>query len=478
MKNYKLILVVLTIGFCMSCEADFLNPAPESAISGANFPSDEDELQFVLNSIYDEVKGVNSLEITDNNLNHGVQKEFYITEMLTDNTRSKSGEGEASQSDFYTIVSTNGFVFDYYRSMYAVIYRANLTLANINLAETNAGQIEAEARFLRAYAYFNLVRAFGDIPLVLETIGLDDTDVQFTRVASSEVYEAIIADFQFAIANLGDDTSYYRATVPAAQAFLAKVYLTLGTDYGAAQSLLEEIINSEAFVLEPDFRDVFFKETGNTETIFTVGYLASDAFNSQDFSAEMLNSVGRTSGQNYVTNNMIAVMNEFGGNRTQYSFRVDPAQITQTQVIKYLPTGDEDLGIPETSPSPRLAGNDFIEMRYADVLLMHVEAILAGGESTTATNAITSFQLVRDRAGLTDPVVEITKDDLLLERRVELAFENHRMNDLKRFGVAQEVLSAFSAEIGGAFSGTDLLLPIPQFEINLSNGALAQNPGY
>lgn len=476
MKNYKILIFVFILGLGTSCEPDFLNPVPTAAISGENFPSSEEELELVLNGVYDEVKGVNGLEFTNTSLNHGIQREFYITEMLSDNTRSKSGEGEASQSDFYTIVSTNGFVFDYYRSFYSVIFRANLTLENLDFAVSNRAQIEAEARFLRAYSYFNLVRLFGDIPLVLQTINAQDTDIQFTRVATAQVYEAIIEDFEFAISNLGDSSDRTRASVPAAQGLLAKVHLTLG-NYTTAQSLLESIIDSQEFSLEPNFRDVFFNE-GNSETIFSVGYLSDNSLNSQDFSAEMLNSVGRSSGQNYLTDNMIAVMNQSGGARSQYSFRIDPVQISQTQVIKYLPNGDESLGIDPTGGNPRLAGNDWIVLRYADVLLMHAEAILAGGQSTQAASALASFQLVRDRAELTDPVLELTKDDLLLERRVELAFENHRWHDLQRFGVAQEVLSAFSESIGGAFTGTDLLLPIPQFEINLANGALQQNPGY
>ena len=109
---------------------------------------------------------------------------------------------------------------------------------------------------------------------------------------------------------------------------------------------------------------------------------------------------------------------------------------------------------------------------------MHVEAILAGGQQTSATAAINSFQRVRNRAGLTTPVTSITKEDLLAERRVELAFENHRFFDLVRFGAAQQVLSAFSDANGYSFNATDLLLPIPQREINLSNGLMSQNPGY
>ena len=109
---------------------------------------------------------------------------------------------------------------------------------------------------------------------------------------------------------------------------------------------------------------------------------------------------------------------------------------------------------------------------------MHVEAIMAGAQSTTSSNALASFQLIRDRAGLTTPVTEVTLQDLLDERRVELAFENHRLFDLIRLGVAQDLLTTFSNDNGHSFSSTDLLLPIPQREINLSNGLLTQNPGY
>ena len=117
-------------------------------------------------------------------------------------------------------------------------------------------------------------------------------------------------------------------------------------------------------------------------------------------------------------------------------------------------------------------------MRYADVLLMHVESILAGNNDTIDPAALASFQAVRNRAGLNTAVTIVTKELLLNERRVELAFENHRLFDLVRLGEAQAVLSAFSATNGYGFTTTDLLLPIPQIEIGLSKGSLTQNPGY
>jgi hypothetical protein len=103
---------------------------------------------------------------------------------------------------------------------------------------------------------------------------------------------------------------------------------------------------------------------------------------------------------------------------------------------------------------------------------------MAGANETIDPAALASFQAVRDRAGLTTPVTIVTKDLLLNERRVELAFENHRLFDLMRLGVAQDVLSAFSTANGYGFTSTDILLPIPQREIGLSLGALTQNPGY
>ncbi|WP_405226202.1 RagB/SusD family nutrient uptake outer membrane protein [Dokdonia sp. Asnod1-B02] len=477
MKTYKFLMMLLVVVSFASCGDDFLEPVPTAVLVGDTFPTNESDLESVLTTVYDALQGVNSLEITDNNLNHGQQIEFYVTEMLSDNTRSKSGEGEAGQFDSFTVQPTNGFVFDYYRSMYSVITRANLVLENIDLAITDGDRMEGEARFMRALAYFNLVRSFGDVPLIDRPILIEDVETQFTRVPSSEIYSFIVADLQSAASKLGSTTTANRASKAAAQGILAKVYLTQGSNYGEAQVLLEEIIASEEYALESDFRDVFYNEA-NGENIFTVGYVASSSLDSQNFSAEMLNGVGRTSGVNYVTDEAIAALDEFGGERAQYSKRVDPGQTTQTQVVKYLPNGDANLGIEPTSSDPTSAGNDWIILRYSDVLLMHVEAILAGGAVTQSSNALESFQAVRNRAGLTDIVEEVTSEQLLIERRVELAFENHRIHDLKRFGAAQQVLTDFSNANGHSFSATDLLLPLPQFEVNLSNGQLTQNPGY
>jgi len=455
-----------------SCGEDYLSPAPTAAVSAGNYYTNEAELEAGVINMYDGIQGINSTTTSDN---HAVQVEFYLTEMRSDNTRTKSQEGEPAQFENYTVETSNGIIADYYRSFYNIIFRANTILANLEAASgETAAKFEGEAKFVRAYAYFNLVRLFGDVPFIDAVVAPLDTEKQFTRVSTSQIYDLIVSDLQTAVSNL-DNTYRTRASQAAAQGLLAKVQLTLG-NYGDAKTLCEQIINAGGYSLEPDFRDVFYNEQNN-EVIFAVGYVNDDVLNSQNFSAEWLNAVGRTSGVNYLTDEAVAVLDEHGGNRTAYSYRQDAIQNEQNQVVKYLPNGDEALGIPQTSDNPILAGNDWIVLRYADVLLMHAEAIMAGGAMTNDLSALGSFNEVRQRAGLPNLDI-ISKDDLLLERRVELAFENQRLFDLIRFGVAEAVLSEFASNNGYSFSANDLLLPIPDIEIGLSDGLLTQNPGY
>lgn len=471
-------LPVLVAGLTFSsCQDDYLSPAPTAAVSATSYYTTEAQLETGVVNMYDGIQGVNALADTDVNKNHSVQFEYYLTEMRSDNTRTKSSEGEAAQFESYTIESTNGIVTDYYRSMYNIVFRANVVLENLGVASAEtAARFEGEAKFVRAYAYFNLVRLFGDVPLISKVVAPQDTDAQFTRVATAQVYDLIVSDLNSAVSSLGDGSST-RATKSGAQALLAKVHLTLGNN--AEARVLCEAVMAAGFALEPSFKDVFYTE-GNNEVIFSVGYIGDDSKDSQSFSTEWLNAVGRTAGVNYVTNDAVAFLDANGGDRTALSYRQDALQPTQNQVVKYLPNGDAGLEIDPTSGNPTLAGNDWIVIRYADVLLMHVEAIIneGGGASTVDGKALESFQAVRNRAGLTDVVTSISKADLLNERRAELAFENQRFFDLVRFGVANDVLTEFAGANGYSFSSTDLLLPIPQREIGLSNGALSQNPGY
>ncbi|WP_282051257.1 RagB/SusD family nutrient uptake outer membrane protein [Maribacter aquivivus] len=480
MKHIKYIIFAVTVSVFVSCDTEeFLNPLPDTAVAvDGFFQSDADVLSGVY-GIYDALQGVNSnTESNIGDFNRGVQFEHLLTEHRTDNTRNATLEGSKADFHRYVVNANNVESEDYYASMYEVIFRANNILDFVDVAdESNQARYTAEAKFLRAYAYFKLVRMFGAVPLVTSVVGPTDNEALFTRIPEAQVYDQIIADLEEAVSVL-DNSSKSRASKAAAQGILAKVYLSLESpDYSAAQQLCESIVNSGNFSLESNFHDVFYSEL-NDEIIFAIQYQTGNSSESQSFSSEFTSSTraGSEDGQNIVNENLVLDFAAYGGNRTAESYITFG---TSNEVIKFLPEGSDITTTPPSyGASARDAGNDYIALRYADVLLMHVEAIMAGGASTTSSAAIASFQAVRDRAGLTATVSTITKEDLLVERRVELAFENQRWFDLLRFGVAEAVLSAHSAEMGYVFDARKLLLPIPAREINISGGLLTQNPGY
>lgn len=476
MKHLKYIGLILTISLFLACDEDFLEPVPQNVVSTENYFLNDSQIESGVIGVYDAIQGVNSTNLSDN---RGVQQEFYVTEMRSDNTRTKNQEGEAAEFETYTVTPNNGIVENYYRSAYSTIYRANLVLGSLENASVSAAPIfEGEAKFARAYSYFNLVRLFGDVPLVDKVIAPTDSQTAFTRVSTSLIYDLIVSDLETAALNLSNTGDYSRASKASAEALLAKVHLTLG-NYLDAQILCENVM-SYGYTLEPNFNDVFYNE-GNNEIIFSIVYNSGIETDSQDFSAEFMNGVGRTVGVNYVTTDAVTFLDANGGpDRTPFSYRIDPFQPSQNQVVKYLPNGEDGGADGKTFVSDAtLSGNDWIVLRYSDVLLMHVESIIGAGASTGSQAALDSYETVRTRSGLLgDADNNITKQELLDERRAELAFENQRLFDLLRFGEAQSVLSTHSTAIGGSFSATDLLLPIPQREINLSNGIMAQNPGY
>jgi len=265
---------------------------------------------------------------------------------------------------------------------------------------------------------------------------------------------------------LPESMTFGRATRGAAQALLAKVRLTQG-NYAGAEAVLENLVMGGTYALMENYHDVFYVE-GNNEIIFAIPYLDDDSNESQDYSFEMT-AGGAASGLNYITDDFNANYSPDETVRTQTLYNAE----TPAEVGKFIDNIEGEEG-----NDARLCGNDWIVLRHADVLLMYAEAIMAGGTSTTNDSALDAYNAVRTRAAMPVAESELTKEMLLQERRVELAFENHRLYDLVRFGVAQDVIGAFAASVGEAFVPTDLILPIPQNEINISGGALTQNPGY
>lgn len=484
MKNIKYIAVTLFGLVFLSCSDDFLNPLPDSAIVQDSFFESDDDVFAGIMGIYDAVQGVNEhVEPNELRSNRGIQFEYMLTEMRSDNTKSQTFEGSKADFHRYRVVPDNNESEDYYQSMYEIIYRANNILNFIEVADAkNQAAYTAEAKFLRAYAYFNLVRLFGDVPLATAVVNPTDEEALFTRTPSEQIYSQIAADLEEAILSL-DNSSRSRASKGAAQGLLAKVYMTQGSpNYARAQVLCEEIVNSGDYALMSNYADIYTEELNN-EIIFAVEYAFENALESQSYSSEFTSAFrqGREDGLNLIDNpSLIEDLASHGGVRGPLSYVTFG---TRHEPIKFLPQGsDLTQSPPSYGPNPQFAGNDWIVLRYADILLLHAEAIMAGGNETSDGAAIDSYMAVRERAGfdaVADRPASLSKDALLLERRVELAWENHRFFDLVRFGVADAVLSDHANTMGYSnYDARKLLLPIPAREINLSRGVMTQNPGY
>ncbi len=457
MKTINIYLITLLFGLmCLQgCGEDDLDLKPISAIGDNAFYSNTDEVEGGVLAIYDGLQEV-------------PLREFALTEMRSDNTRTKSREGDWAQFESLNVQPTNNVVGDYWAANYNVIFRANTVLRHLDAVDNDAlrDQFEGEAKFTRALANFNLVRAYGDVPLVDKVIKPED-ESYFDRDAAADVLAFIANDLEDAVSMLPSRGAVDegRATNGAARALLAKVHLTLN-NYAAAETRLAELIADGSYALQDEYHDVFYNER-NTEIIFAIQYMDDDTQESQDFSFEMTNN-GTVSGLNYITDEFAAFVDVNDTERAAVFFSPDNTD----EVGKFL-TESTDI---------RLCGNDWIVLRLADVFLMHAEAIMAGNASTQDLDALASYNAIRERVGLStlplDGSATLTKQMLLDERRAELAFENHRLYDLIRFGEAENVMRDFAGANGFAFSATDLLLPIPQTEINVSNGLLKQNRGY
>lgn len=473
--KYSKIITIVFLGFLLNSCSDFLNPDPDSAIKTEDFYLTVEELELGVVAIYDAIQGVNTNQLRDN---RGIQVEFYVTEMLSDNANTRSPDADdsadAGQFENFSVEANNGISANYYASMYRVIYLSNVVLDAMKTLEYEPAfdKIEAEAKFLRGYAYFNLIRMYGEdvenlgLPLVDHVLSDDEIATQYTRVSETKIYDLIISDFETATLAL-DDTSKTRASKSAAHTFLALVYMTIDNpNYAEAVANLDLV--STSYSILDDYEDIFDPSNElNEEIIFAIGFANDAANDSQNYSAEFA-ATGNSSGLNYLTTDLQAKLVNFGG-ANRALFNIDDADTEDRyQTAKHLTDSSDD----------EQAGTDFIVLRYADVVMLRAEAQMGSSSQITVTGASweTDYNKIRTRAGLT-PVTSITKDELLDERRFEFFSENKRMFDLKRFGVATEVLSAFAEASGYNFNAFDVTLPIPLREINLSpldsNGEIA-----
>lgn len=449
-----ILLFVVSVTVLLGCEGNLLDLNPISEVSENRYYTNADEVEGGVTAIYDGLQELPAIE-------------YLLTEMRSDNAESFLSEGERDQFEKLNVLPTNGTIYDYWLTNYNLIFRSNKVLEKIDVVSDQSlrNQFEGEAKFGRAIAHFNLVRAFGDVPLVDQVVSSTDEEY-FVRNSEEDVLAFITSDLEEAVSLLPNhgDMDFGRATSGAAKALLSKVYLTTG-NYGGAESVLGGMISDAEYELIENYEDIFYSEQNN-EIIFAIPFTEGGS-ESQSWSNDMV-PITDNRGLNTLTFNLINAL--------------DPEDTERNSVIR---TGSEGRKpgkwIPQ-SLDRGAAGNDWIVLRMADVYLMYAEAILAGTSSTQDISAIQAYNAVRDRVDLStlpeDGSAILTLETLMYERRVELVSENHRFYDLIRTGLATSVLTDFANENQFPFRDTALLLPIPQIEINSSNGLIQQNPGF
>jgi hypothetical protein len=457
----KILLLTTLIGGSLltsSCE-DQLFQEPQTSKVLSNFLRNEIETEEYVSAVYANLQtdGLYGLYLPA------------FGEIQSDNTYDEvpaNDDGMYGQLDQFATIPNNNIVTTTWMQSYRTIQRANVVLNRIS-AITYATDATKQARigemkFIRALLYFNLVRLYGDVPLVTqETL---DPNAYFGqgRTPSAQVYDQIKKDLTEAISVLPATTSQPgRVVKTAAQALLAKVHLTLKS-YADAQTLLQTVVSSGQHTLMTNPADVFsISNENNKEILFAVQFASGVNGNTegstlfQQFSPS--GTVSGAKGHNLPTKSLYALYSSADKRKGTYLTATStgtPWSKKQTQPTTVITDG----------------GSDFVVLRYADVLLMLAEV---QNELGNSSGAATTLNLIRTRAGLA-ATTATTQSDLRaaidLERRFELVGEGHRWFDLLRSGNAVSVMNDW-------FKANNIQMPIPQSQIN-TDPSIKQNPGY
>ncbi len=433
-----------------------------------------------------------------------------VTSIISDDADKGSTAGDQlvpiGDFDNFTTTPTNRFCETLWSGHYNSIGAANQalkSLSNASIDEAQRKKLIGEVRFIRAYIYFNLVRMFGDVPLVLrvpDDAADANTDESFqTRASRSLVYDSIKSDLQFAAANLPLKSSSVTGHVSkgTAQSMLAKVHMYLG-EWNKVYELTNEVIQSNEFALVDDYATIW-RQVGdnNIESIFEIqtGEFNNENLDIDNYIVSQGPRVGGSGGWDdlgYGFNNpsasllsayepgdlrkgatIIAIDNSgtHVGTTLWDGFRIPSSDSVQNLFYNYkayTSREKEKFARPQSKNRPK----NIRILRYADVLLMNAEAILNGGGAGDASAPVNQ---IRTRAGLT-PKAGVTINDVWQERHIEFAMEHDRFWDIVRQGRAAQVMVA--AGKTNFVAGKHELLPIPSSQILLSGGKLKQNPNY
>ena len=466
---------------CTLSSCEILQQSPESSFTPDNFYKNADDAKAALSSVYDLM---NTAEMYN-------QVMWILQDQATDDAEWGGGRSTANQAkndlDRYTFTPATSTFQSLWANTYRAINRANTVIdrvSNIPMDNTLKARYVAEAKFMRGFYYFTLVRIFGGVPLQLnQTTSLNDLTV--ARASVDEVYQQIIQDFTDAEGILPVSYSAAdkgRATKGAAKAFLSKVYLTR-QEWAKASAKAKEVIDMGAgYDLWANYADVFSIANKNgKETIFEVQAIGGGFGEGSFMQGYMRPNFDRVNGSagfgdNPATENIYKTFRSDDKRRnvtlrlySSTSTPVAPASVAfPCYVAKYLDPAATANGE---------GSNNFPLLRYADVLLMYAEAL--NEQAPNNDDAYKSINKIRNRAGLPNLTAGLNqsqfRDSLLLERRLELAFEGHRWYDLVR---TKRLISALNSQNSSIkVEERHYLYPIPQTERDV-NAKLEQNKGY
>lgn len=471
LRLYKKGILVSCITLLSSC-GKFLEVTPRSVATEKAFYKTRQDAIVAVNAAYNPLQSIYR------------EVMWSVGESMSDNTDDLN-----IGIDNFTYDAADVTIERYWQLYYLGIARCNTVLDRIGaigLEEELGKRLTLEVRYLRAFYYFHLVQVFGGVPLITtEVKSLNDPPP--SRATVETVYKFIEQDLTAAeglpLSYSGDDVG--RATRGAAKGLLAKVYLTQKKWTLAAQKS-KEVMDLGIYGLLPAYADNFKVTTeNNTESLFEVqfvigGQTATGNFLGNTFfemfsplgSGGIVNGVPGSNplGRNSPTSNMFQAY-ENGDLRRDFSMGtsyVRPPETIKTNFI--LKHNDPTATVGGLGAG---SGNNWRVMRYAEVLLMYAEALneTAGGNQL----AFDAINAVRKRAslGILSGLDQVAlRNAIERERRVELAFENHRWYDLLRTGKALQTMQATRG-----MQARNILLPIPQREKQL-NDNLIQNPGY
>ncbi|TXF87937.1 RagB/SusD family nutrient uptake outer membrane protein [Neolewinella aurantiaca] len=473
-----------------SCGDDFLDRQPIDQIAVEDFYRTESDLESGILAAYTALQA----------------QQFFGESWQIDETPSDdSRQNYASAVDNFSVNSGAAEVSGYWSGRYRLITLANVMIEKAPDAEEASqvvkDRVVAEGRFLRALAYYDLVRIFGGVPLITQSPSLDQ-DLLLPRSPVNEVYDLIKQDLTFAAETLPAERANGRATSGAARAYLASVHLTL-REYTDARDRALEVINSGLYSLMPSYGDLWVRSTydNNAESIFEVQYAGCESWGTgnmrQAFFAPWNEGITKTTDgwgsliptspgedapgttamdiweegdeRRYWSmmepNNYYPTLNaEDGG----YTYPADGAGGNSGNIKKYVMGGGSDVCFMSTPQNGSL-------MRYSEVILTYAEAVTALSSGISLNEEVVGLvNTLRARAGVED--LEFLDSQLLdLERRREFMFESKRWFDILRKGPDRAI--ELMRLHGRTLDETKLLFPIPASELEI-NPNLEQNPGY